>query len=270
MAKRKIMNQDELNNLINDYSSGESLRSLAIEYNCTRSVLSRILKENNIVIRDNTKNSRKYYHDEDFFEKINTEEKAYWLGFIFADGFIESKRNHGAQKLGITLSKIDINHLEKFKADIKATNPIKEYKGSGYNANGTFSKILLTSQKTVDDLKKHGCTEHKTLKLTFPTIKDELKHHFIRGYMDGDGSISLIQNKSYIIQFTGTKDFLTSIMKYFNKNLAMYTKDNITYELKFGGNLQVKKILNILYKDATVYLDRKYNKYLEVLKYTER
>lgn len=270
MAKRKIMNQDELNNLINDYNSGKSLRSLAIEYNYTRAVLSRTLKENNVVIRDNTKNSRKYYHDEDFFEDIDTEEKAYWLGFIFADGFIESKRNHGAQKLGITLSKIDMSHLEKFKESIKATNPIKEYKGSGYNANGMFSKILLTSQKTVDDLKKHGCVEQKTLQLRFPAIPNELKHHFIRGYFDGDGSLSFIQNKAYEMQFTGTKDFLNSIMTYFNKELKMHTKDNINFQLKIGGNLQVRKILDIIYKDATVYLDRKYEKYLEVLKYTER
>lgn len=270
MAKKKVMNQEELNSLIHDYINGDSIRNLSLKYNCTRAVLSRILKENKVIIRDNTRNSRKYSHNENYFESIDTENKAYWLGFIYADGFIESKRNYGAQKLGITLSGIDVKHLEKFKSDIEATNPIKEYRGSGYNADGVFSKILLTSQKTVDDLKTHGCIENKTLKLKFPNIRKNLIRHFIRGYFDGDGSISFIQQKAYEIQFTGTKDFLDGIMNYFNKNLKMHTKDNVTYQLKIGGNLQVRKILDIIYKDATIYLDRKHEKYLEVLKYTER
>ena len=257
-----------------DYNNGTSLRQLEKKYGYCRRIISNILKENNITIRDNTLNSRKYTHNENFFEVIDTEEKAYWLGFIYADGFIESKRINSNQKFGITLNSIDHNHLEKFKKSIEATNPINIYKGSGYNKDSNFSRILLTSQKTVNDLINKGCLEHKTHLLEFPTIEqvpEELMRHFIRGYFDGDGSLNFYSTtkRQYKIGFVGTKNFLTGIMNHFNKNLKMSTKDDITFQLNIGGNKQVINIMNYLYKDAHVYLDRKYKKYLEMLKYNE-
>ena len=135
------------NKIISKYKNGISIRKLSIEYNHCRKTISKLLKENNINIRDNSISLRKYYHDEDYFETIDSEEKAYWLGFIYADGFVESKRINSNQKFGITLNNIDYDHLLKFKKSINATNPIKEYKGSGYNKDGIFVKILLTSKK---------------------------------------------------------------------------------------------------------------------------
>lgn len=273
MPAKLVLKNQELNKIINDYKSGTSLRTMSKKYKISRGTLSKILKENNIEIRDNTINSRKYSHDENYFENIDNEHKAYWFGFICADGFIESKRKQNSQKVGITLNSIDREHLIKFKKDINATNPIKDYVGSGYNPTGKFSKIILTSQKTVDDLKKHGCIENKSLKLKFPEIKEEYIRHFIRGYFDGDGSLNKTKGykgkTEYSIQFIGTKDFLLSLMEVFNKDLKLYCNNNV-YELSIGGNNQVKNITNYLYNNATIYLDRKYEKYLEMLKYTER
>lgn len=271
MAKKIIFTQEQLNELLSKYNSGISLRQLEKEFKCSRKTLSNILKENNVTIKDNTINSRKYNHDETFFDSIDTEHKAYWLGFMYADGFIEAKRKHGNQKFGISLNSIDIEHLEKFKTDLKSNNPIKIYKGSGYNSTGEFAKLLITCQRTVDNLKANGCMEQKTYNLKFPDIPKHLIRHFIRGYFDGDGCLSYyVKSKRYYeVSFVGTKDFLTSLMKHFGKELKLSTKDNITYQLKFGGNIQVKEILDYLYKDSTVYLDRKYEKYLDLLKYSE-
>lgn len=271
MAKKIIFTKSQTDEIIKKYNNGISLRELSKELNHSRSFLSKLLKENNVIIKDNTINSRKYIHNENFFKTIDSEVKAYWLGFMYADGFIESKRQHGNQKFGITLNSIDIKHLEKFKKSIESSNPIKNYIGSGYNAEGEFSKILLTSQKTVNDLIANGCLENKTHLLKFPDLKRDLIPHFIRGYFDGDGSLSyyVTTKRQYKIGFVGTYDFLNGIMKYFNKELKFSTKDCTTYQLNIGGNNQVKTVMNILYKNATIFLDRKYDKYLELLKYSE-
>ena len=133
--------------------------------------------------------------------------------------------------------------------------------------------MLLTSQKTVDDLKAKGCIEQKTLELRFPNIPQELKRHFIRGYIDGDGSINFSTTKNdkrnYYLGIVGTKEFLTEINNYFGKENKMSTKDNITFQINYSGNKQIKKFLDHLYKDATIYLDRKYEKYLDFIKYSE-
>ena len=281
MAKKRIFDQEEINYIVNLYNTGKSVRELELELQISRKLLSKMLKENEVVLRDNTINSRKYSHNEDYFETIDTETKAYWLGFIYADGFIESKRAVGNQKLGITINSIDEEHLYKFKESINATNPIKNYIGSGYSANSEFSKILLTSQKTVDDIRNLGVVENKTLILKFPT-EDQLPfyliRHFIRGYFDGDGCLSYwchtrkkgnTRMRNYQVGFIGTFEFLTGISNYFGKSLAFTSKDNKTYGLNIGGRVQVLTIMNHLYYDSTVFLDRKHDKYLELLKYSE-
>lgn len=264
MPKKMVLSDEQIKKIIALYESGITLRQLEKDLSISRKILSRTLKENAVHIKDNTINSRKYFHNENFFESIDTEEKAYWLGFIYADGFIESKRSNGAQKLGITLSAKDHGHLEKFKRDINATNPVLQYKGSGYNANGMFSKILLTSNKTVQDLKQLGVIENKTYDLTFPNfINEELLHHFVRGYFDGDGSINYYTTptgyKKYQIGFTGSYEMMQGLNAYFNKSSSIRQKGN-AYQINFGGVNEVHKIIEVMYKDATVYLDRKYEK----------
>lgn len=279
MPKKITLQCDELNQLKTDYSSGQTLRQLELKYPYGRKILSRLLKEAGVDIRDNTENSRRYSHDENYFAVIDTPGKAYWLGFIYADGFIESKRAMGNQKLGITIAECDADHLDKFKQCIKSTNPIKVYTGSGYSAEGRFAKILLTSQKMVDDLKHKGVHENKTYELTFPStniVPKRLQQHFVRGYFDGDGSLSYWtrhgvtkESKNYLLGFTGTYSMLSGINEFFNKDLVIKVHHE-AYEINFGGNQQLKDFLNFIYEDATVYLDRKYEIYLDYLKYVER
>lgn len=277
MGKKYNMLEEELNNIITGYLSGKSLRQMSKETLHCKAYLSKVLKANEIDIRENVLNSRKYTHNENYFEVINDELKSYWLGFIYADGFIESKRKNYSQKFGITLNSIDEEHLYKFRSHIEATNPIKHYIGSGYNPSGSFSKILITSQKTVEDLKRLGVKENKALNLTFPDnkkISNYLIRHFIRGYLDGDGTIYSYVDKTnnytnYRLSFTGTKDMLEGVRNFFNKNIVI-KEDNNAFYMNIGGNLQVKRFLDILYNNSSVYLQRKYEKYLDLCKYIER
>lgn len=276
MAKKLILKDEELNRIITLYNNGVSLRELENITGYSRKTLSKILKEHNVVIKDNTINSRKYELNEEFFKKIDTKEKAYWLGFMAADGYITSSAKQRNQRFGATLSIKDKEHLENFKNCLNATYEIKEYNASegNYNSDSRFCRLLMTSQKSVDYLKQLGIVENKTLILQFPTeeqVPEKYIYDYIRGYMDGDGSICF-SNNSCIIGFTGQKDFLLKIQEKLGVHTKLTTKDNMTYQFNIGGNTQCKKILDKLYKGSKkkTRLDRKYKKYLELKKYTER
>ena len=177
------------NKIIIAYQNNISLRQIEKNFNVNRRTVSKFLEEKNIkTIKGN--HYRKYFHDFDFFEKIDNEEKAYWLGFMFADGYIVNYDNYyGEDVLGLSVSLKDQKILEKFKKSIKATNPIKCYQKKDFGE--PMVRLQMSSQKTVDDLISHGCVKQKSLILEPPKkIPKELIPHFIRGLFDGDGCIT--------------------------------------------------------------------------------
>lgn len=209
---------------------------------------------------------RKYIFNEDFFNIIDTEEKAYWLGFIYADGCLYEN------SLRIELQLRDIEILKKFKKDIGAyDSKIK------INYDKQSCQIILNSKINLENLFKHGCYINKTFKIKFPTkeqIPDNLIHHFMRGYFDGDGCIYSRKNNVGINTFSvvGNLDFITGYKKRLfesiNKknDIKLQNHNSKIYTLYLGGNKQLKKIYDFLYKDAKIFLNRKYNKWNEILK----
>lgn len=269
-----MLNEKEI---IKDYKEGLSGCKIAEKYKIKTHQVYYILKKNGVKTRSNKENSRRYTHDENFFEIIDSEEKAYWLGFIYADGYI-SIASSGQKVFGISLSINDKKHLEKFKNDIKATNPINEYASSGYSSNH-YCRIAITSEKTVNDLIDKGVVEHKTNVLTFPTeeqVPKHLVHHFIRGYFDGDGCITsykLSGYDRYKTSFVGTYKFLQSINeiiyeKYSIKIPRLFKRreDHEVYSLEYASNKRSKILYNFMYENATIYLDRKYEKFSRLMK----
>lgn len=246
---------------VKEYLSGKSLREIAEEYHISRNNFSKYLKEHNIPIRNQKITSRKYYCNESFFETIDTENKAYWLGFILADGYIQTHNNSKYIAIGLKLE--DKKHLEKFKKDIQATYEIKEYSGKGYNENHKIARILISSEKLYDDLRKYGITENKTFYETYPRLPLQLQRHFIRGVFDGDGCVYYAKrDKCLGVHICGNKDLLLGITKYFenlgcSKNIVKTRSiSDIHYTHK-----KALFVLNEMYKESTIYLDRKYDIY---------
>ena len=219
--------------------------------------------------------ARKFFCDSNFFTNINTEEKAYWLGFMYADGYVSSDKY--SKKVGINLKISDYNHLEKFNKSLKSNYPIKIYDTGkfGYKEHTEYCRIIIADNKLYDGIVSNGVVEHKTTIIKPPNISKELYGHFIRGYLDGDGCISKSIHKGrleYGIKILGTEDLLNFIKDYIEENnVAKIRKfykrkpNDIVKSIDFSGNLQVKKFLDLIYKNATIYLDRKYNRYLELV-----
>lgn len=196
-----------------------------------------------------------------FFDAIDTEEKAYWLGFLFADGAITQHKHSYNVELSLKLG--DKKHVEKFAKAVK-----KDY----VNSNSTYRcRCILGSKHMFEVLSSYGCTPRKSLTLKFPDITmfkyDHLIRHFIRGYIDGDGCLSFSDKNhtTAYVSILGTEDFLNGIQKIYgsNKKLHLNNKNNnVTKVLSFSGK-KAFDFINYLYKDSTIYLDRKYKKYLE-------
>ena len=205
---------------------------------------------------------RKYYYDEHFFEAINSESNAYYLGLLYADGYVNDRLGY----VELTLHKNDFKILERFYLELKSNRkPI-------YIRNNKYCRLMINSKKIVKDLIMLGCTNNKTHTLKFPNnINDNLIHHMIRGYFDGDGSVWCDKKRNqFHVQFDGNLEFINGVMNFIDEKLFIENKklgkrhlnrdDNIVV-LKYGGNCLTKKIFNLLYKNAIIYLERKYEKF---------
>lgn len=248
---------ERINLAIQMYVSGKSLTQAAKEANVGYCSLQPRIKKLKLT-RSNKINSRKYEINHNFFDKIDTEEKAYWLGFIYADGYLT---NSGSQKLvGIALAIKDKQHLEKFLKSTDSNYPIHDYISSSKKYKKTkYSRIVATSEQMYESLLSHGVFQNKSLVLKFPNLNKSLLRHFVRGYFDGDGSFAKAK-RGHSIKICGTKEVLLGILNFFGKKPKLYKRkkdDKNNWYISIGGRLQVKRIATLLYADSTIYLDRK-------------
>lgn len=215
--------------------------------------------------------------DEHFFHTIDTEEKAYWLGFLYADGCVRADGQY-LFHLQMSLSSKDRRHLEKFKDSIGFSGKISDFKNTtGYRTDLDYSRIDLSSKSMIRDLIKQGCTPRKSLILKFPNaeqVPEHLTNHFIRGYFDGDGCVNTnFKNKTCRISFCGTLEFLTRLQKLLNdmKINAHIGKrhDNLVncYDLTLNGAHQSMRFYRHFFYDGMIFLDRKLLKFVEFFEF---
>ena len=269
-----MLSQEEIDNIIDMYQSNISLREIEKRTHHGRPQITRMLEDLGV---KTTKGNhyRKYFFDFDFFSVINSDLKAYWLGFLYADGSISTPR-YGEQCFKLSLQSKDQEILEKMQQDFHSTYPLR-FGNSKRLSTGEISQLVTLeqrSQKTVNDLKRLGCVERKSLILTFPEpnqVSPEYIYSFIRGYFDGDGSIGCYKG-NYILNFTGTEQFIKKLALYFNGGSVFPDKRKInSWYFNLNGNLQIIQAYHLLYDNAQRYLLRKYNKFQELLsKYPER
>ena len=261
------------NDIIPLYNQGFSLTRIAKQFNTSRDTLSAHLRKYGIKII-NRQNLTKF--DENVFDIINTEEKAYWLGFIYADGSLSSRDNN----FELSLKGSDFEHLCKFNTFMKHH---KDNVKMGFvSLNGkhfTRCRWSITNKHLWNTLNNYGCTPQKSLTLIFPdpqifTNRCLIKH-FIRGYFDGNGCISQTSSNAHhrtymddemlspVSKFTGPKAILEVIQSYIpidnnDRKLEQNSNNNdIIYTLTYSQ--QKSRILfKYLYNDCTIYLNRKY------------
>lgn len=261
--------------LITDWNSHQySMKQLEEKYKVSYITVRKILENN---LDDyNPRYGRRYFFNEKYFDVINTEHKAYWLGFIYADGSHYPQRN----SLRIILQEDDRHILEQFYRDVECERTLDKIFNKEYKKY--YVAVTLQSMHLSESLLRQGVPGDKSFKIRFPPdeiVPLSLKKHFIRGYFDGDGSITIPKNgmQKVAYSFTGNADFIKSLHKFLisevNSNFKNieprkhYNSD--VYVLSRGGRYKAQEFLDWLYKDATIYLHRKYDKYQKIKTYNE-
>lgn len=252
------------------YQQGLSALKVAEITGIKAATLYKHLKKRGVT-RSNKENSRRYDVNHDFFDVIDNEHKAYWLGFMYADGYVTFAAN--GKRVGIALGRKDRDHLEKFRDALDATYPVKDYVGDSYGKKIVYSRLLMASDKMFDDLQSKGVVERKSLILTFPgpdILPKELERHFIRGYFDGDGSWSYTgkRDDTYRFKLQGTSEFLEGVHERLDPLFCTVGKrrpdDKNTFCYEFGAAYAMIAVGEYMYRDATIYLERKYMRYCTI------
>lgn len=196
---------------------------------------------------------RKSYIILDYFSEINTPEKAYWLGFLAADGYICK------DSLSIQLQKRDKTHLQKFSNAIQGNLTIQEINGTNnFGKDYSHYRVAIKSKQLVEDLAKHGVYQNKSLTLSKPDLDENFLPYWIIGYMDGDGCITKNKKKMRII-FTGTLNVLEFIKEYLHSNnkIRLEHRCQNTYNLQLENDLSLAFLTKYDYIHLPYVLDRK-------------
>lgn len=243
----------------------KSVKELAEICNVSKSVISYWKKKYNIISK---LTARKHSLNFDYFHDIDTPEKAYWLGFLMADGYIE-KIAGIPSRLVVSLKTVDILHLEKLKNSLSSdvdivTKKVEDKRGSSWK----ICRIRISSRELCRDLAKYGIVSKKTAKELIPNILDKFKWSFLCGFFDGDGCISVKRERK--IGFCSSSLYIInqihSFLKKYNLDFNHQIRTGYSmpfYVMESRMEERNRKLLAYMYNSTAMHLDRKYNLFLE-------
>lgn len=259
------------NTIVSEYLNSDiSCVELGQKYHLHENTIIRWLENRGIKRRaSNTRFNRKYTLNENYFDKIDTEAKAYFLGLLYADGC----NSEDLHRFDINLQEEDRYILELLCQELETNKPLElRIKKNKKHKNAV--SITITSHRISIQLAKLGCVQRKSLILEFVKpnlIPENLMHHFVRGYFDGDGCVTKYNKLGIKLCIASTEKFCLGLhnylSRYFQLDWRFYknckkTGNLITTVMQLGKFKQIYTFLFWLYKDATVYLKRKYDNWL--------
>lgn len=267
------ISESEVKQSITLYQKGYSAAAICKEIGYTPHTILKALRESDIKIRGTMGYCKPW--NEHYFQNIDTEKQAYFLGYLMADGNVSIRRK-SQPAISLELQEQDKYILDILKSELQTDNNVR------LSCKGRTTYMLrVHSNLMADDLQKYGVIPSKTGKEQFPLsmLKDDLVHHFIRGFFDGDGwfSISYHENvPKMAIGFAKNVQMLTDIRNYLHEQLNVTlvkihdyndrTKGYIGYGmLMFSKRQNVLDIGSFMYTGATIFLDRKRKVYEKML-----
>ena len=258
-----ILSKNDIENLYNEHGT---LKKVAGIYNVSPQTISRLMDHYSIKRNNKNLGNKQHFFNEDYFSNVDNQDKAYWLGFIMADGCIyEGTKN--TYRLQINLKYEDVSHLNRFQEAINSNYSIQRKEIN----NSIVAILKINSTKMCKDLMKAGVTERKSLICKFPSIKEELYSHFIRGYFDGDGCISLTLNSKIRKEFSivGGESMIASFSDILKLDVHSLTNREHLKCVRTSDKTKIIELYNYLYKDCNYFLQRK-KKVYDILIYILR
>ena len=244
------------------YEQGFSIAEIARILNVSQIPLSKRLKSYGYKVLPDGKKSI----DSHIFDVIDTEEKAYWLGFLMADGFVSDNNR-------VELQIKDKEHIEEFKRFLQSKHKISERHIILDDKEFVSYRISFQDKNIAEKLKSYGCIPRKTFEMHIPNINDELFKHWLRGYFDGDGCIYYYSQYKHrkgawrINISSGNQEILNEIVDKLNslinfKNLKI-VHNRTCYNIVAVNIYDTATLLDYMYKDITIALKRKYELYTQ-------
>lgn len=267
---KRVFSEEEDKIIIEELAKGTGYNQVGRIIHCDKSLIARRAQELQCFVHSYRHKNRDMI--ENYFEVIDSEEKAYFLGLLYTDGNVRRVRESSKQ-VRLQLQLQDEPIIQKFKEALNADCQILYDKRPGKECAG----IEITNQKLFDDLGKYGIVPNKTYESkSLPNVSQDLIIPFLRGLFDGDGVFAFANNYEdasvgYIAYYENEVKQFQEYIDYFigkEEHNAIRHKDDNTgsnYNCSWRGRNQVLRILTLLYRNATIYLPRKYEKYQRLL-----
>ena len=269
---RENFSEEKIDYICKLYERGVSAKSLGSKFSIDKRRVQK-WSESKGLLRDKGASHRITEFNQHIFDTIDTPEKAYWLGFFYADAYNSDKIN----TFSLTLKDEDYGHLVKLCNFVGLPeNKINRY--LSYIGDKTYPtcSIKMYSKHICQKMIELGCPRAKSFIIQYPGwLNNDLNRHFIRGMFDGDGCLSYRENqKEWKWNLVSTNESCEVIQQILLSNLGFIVNfhcisetGNNTYELEQSGNKKILKIMEWLYQDTTIYLDRKHQKYIDLIRH---
>lgn len=253
------LSTSQVEDIKNKYESCIPLIKLQQEYKISYDRIKNIVKDCNQISSSKRLNPTLL---EDYFENIDSEEKAYWLGWIISDGAITNQPEKSKFQLEITIKQEDEEILHLLEKDLNVFNKV-------YPSQQIYSRFSLGCKKIVQDLAKMGISQNKSFIVKVPNFDEKYNSAFIRGIFDGDGGFTTYTRSSgqkcQELSFCGNEYVITWVLHTLLKNIPNLTHNSITKEnsikrIRWSSKKDIKLIRDYIYKNHNNhYLKRKYN-----------
>ena len=251
--------KEQIEQIKTQYLNGDSMLSLQKKYNISYDRIKNILKETEKISAAKRMNPNL---KENYFQKIDSNEKAYWLGWLVSDGAITYQPEKNKYQLELTLKKEDEDILHLFEEDLGVKNKV-------YDSNILYKRFSLGSKQIVSDLINLGITQNKTFTVKVPTFDSKYNAAFIRGVFDGDGGFTVYNRKTgqhcMELSFCGNIYIMTWIFNTLVNEIPDLKQNSITKEssikrIRWSSKKDIILIRDYLYQNHNNhYLSRKYN-----------
>jgi len=265
--------------LIALYQTGSKTKDLCLKYgwsvNNRRGPLD-ILKKNNILIRmDNKTHAKRYNIDDNYFKCIDSKDKAYFLGLIYADGSMHYKK----AEMKLPLQESDKHILDTFSKYIKSNKPLR-FKKAKQDRWANMYSFIIENRKICADLNNLNVLPKKEDFLNLPNediVPKKYLSHFVRGFFDGDGSVYILKKDNYPgFAFAGTKEMIYALNELLFDTLQLKKrnvykrfkerKTNSGYQVSWTGTKSCKIFYEWLYKDCDdLFICRKKEKFEKIV-----
>ena len=248
--KKREFKEDEQKDILQMYLEGKSTYEIAKKYSYYAKSVRNFLTEKGIKTQSMQEfaNKRRFVKENSFSEKTN--ETLYWLGILATDGCISKDG-----RVSLSFKTEDEEHLTKFSGYLKSSLSI--CRSIHCKNGGLMSKVSFRNKKITETLNNYGITNNKSFTLK---INTEITFDFLRGVIDGDGSIDSKRRRIRIV--SASREFIEQLSKFLISNTINHKVYNFSpkknlYEICIQQQETLLKLINNLYNNATVFLDRK-------------